>query len=224
MDKNEFYKELMSEYMFDHEKIKAAAMGKATPIKKRSGFYKTAISIGTATAAAIAAVTIGTTLLVNSGNPVDVTPANSITPSDRFRMAVEAYENAESSDEEIFLYVTFTNAETADDMQSILSKTDSTGKIKVVSVYTSYNTVISGSDNIQQLFYDNEETIKAVKIRCPQSFIRSLSKTPEVWLVETEDAFKDSEFSVIDTNGSYDDHPNFDENSVVIGDTTIVNG
>ena len=36
MNTNEFYKELMSEYSFDHEKIKKAAMGKSVQPEKRS--------------------------------------------------------------------------------------------------------------------------------------------------------------------------------------------
>lgn len=221
MNTNDFYKQLMSEYSFDHEKIKKAAMGKVTA-KKSFRFPAKVASLSVA-AAAVVAVTAGTAVFMTQGNPVSVAPLSSMSPSERFKMAAEAFENADKNTEEVFLYVTFKTAETPSDMQQILSRTDNTGKIKVISVYTTLGTEVTGSSNIAQLFEYDEENITAVKIRCPGSFIRSLSLNSEVYLVETEDAFKDAGFSVIDTETVYDDYPEYsaeESSDPVIGDTT----
>ena len=57
MNTNEFYKELMREYSFDHEKIKKAAMGKSVQPEKRSRL-RTAVMSAAGVAAALA-VTVG---------------------------------------------------------------------------------------------------------------------------------------------------------------------
>lgn len=115
------------------------------------------------------------------------------------------------------------------DMQSILSRTNNTGKIKVISVYLTDNSVVTGSSNIQELFDYNEENITAVQIRCPGNYFKKLTVSPEVYLVETEESFKESVFSVIDTGESYEDYPGYSdspeapdtsESTPVIGDTT----
>ncbi len=231
MNTNEFYKQLMSEYTFDHEKIKKTAMGKVEPKKAKRSPIKWA---SFAAAAAAVTVTVGTVAVLNSGSPVSVTPT-SMTPTERFRLSVEAYEKADENTEEVFLYVTFKACETPSDMQSILAKTDSTGKIKVITVYCNDGTEITGSSNIEQLFEDEQDNITAVKIRCPGNFFKHLSNTPEVYLVESGDAFENKIFSVIDTENSYDDYPDYGDytsasetdkpeqtDPPVIGDTTPV--
>jgi len=217
LNEKDFYKQLMSEYSFDHDKIKKAAMGKiAEPAKKRSPMKW----ISVAGAAAAIALTIGTVAIFAPGNPVSVTPANSITVEDRFKLALEAYEKADLNTEEEFLYVTFMNKETPTDMQTILARADATGEIKVVEVYLTGREVVSGNANIKELFSLDEENIVAVKIRCPGNFIKRLTDDKDVYLVETEKAFENGGFSAIDTNVS---NPTPPETSDISTETSTPN-
>ena len=86
MNTNEFYKELMSEYSFDYDKIRKAAMGKSVQAKKSR--LKT-VWLSVAGAAAAVAITFSSVALLNSGSPVVVSPTTSISAEDRFRMAME---------------------------------------------------------------------------------------------------------------------------------------
>ncbi len=215
MNEKDFYKQLMSEYSFDHDKIKKAAMGKITePAKKRSPMKW----ISVACAAAAIALTVGTVAVFAPGNPVSVTPANSVSVEDRFKLALEAYEKADLNTEEEFLYVTFMNKETPTDMQTILARADASGEIKVIEVYLTGKDVVSGSANIKELFSLDEENIVAVKIRCPGNFIKRLTDDRDVYLVETEKAFANGSFSAIDTNVSNPAPP--ETNSDTIGNST----
>ena len=205
MNTNDFYKQLMSEYSFDREEIRNAAMGKITTKKaaKKTPFpVKKVISIAAMAAAMVLAVGIGSVML--SAPPVSIEqPASSISPTERFRLAIEAYEKADENTEETNLYVTFDKSVSAVDMQNILAKTDSEGNIRVIEVYLSNSYVISGSDNIKALFDTDKENILAVKIRCPGNFIRSLTDTNGVYLVEPEEIFADEGFSVLDPTEEY---------------------
>lgn len=206
MNEKEFYKQLMSEYSFNHEKIKKAAMGKTIEREKKSPLKW----IASACAAAVAIVSVGAAgviAITSGGNPVTVTPTNSVSIEDRFKLALEAYEKADQNTEAVFLYVTFVKKETPTAMQDILARADGTGEIKVIEVYNSDNTAVSGSANIKALFEADEENIIAVKIRCPGNFIKRLSKDRDVYLVETEAAFENSNFSAIDTNVSAPEMP-----------------
>lgn len=207
MNTNEFYKELMSEYSFDHEKIKKAAMGKSVQPEKRSRI-RTAV-MSAAGAAAALAVTVGGVALFGMGNPVVASPTTSASVEDRFRMAMDAYYNADSNTEEVFLYVTFKENETPEDMRSILAKADGKGNIRVTEVYLSDGATVSGSENISALFEVNEQNITAVKVYCPGNFLKLLTRLDGVYLVETEESFKENEFFAIDTNNSYDYYPDY---------------
>ncbi len=199
MNEKDFYKQLMSEYSFNHDKIKKAAMGKITePAKKRSPIKW----ISVACAAAAIALTVGTVAIMAPGNPVSVTPANSVSVEDRFKLALEAYEKADLNTEEEFLYVTFMNKKTPTDMQTILARADATGEIKVIEVYLAGREAVSGNANIKELFSLDEENIVAVKIRCPGNFIKRLTDDRDVYLVETDKPFENGSFSAIDTNVS----------------------
>lgn len=217
MNTNEFYKELMSEYSFDHEKIKKAAMGKS--VSRKTSRLKAAW-ISAAGAAAAIAITFGSVAMLNTGSPVSVTPTTSISAEERFKMAMEAYNKADENTEEVFLYVTFKENETPEDMQKLLAKADNKGNIRVTEVYLSDDTAVSGSSNIASLFDANEKNITAVKIYCPGNFFKRLTALDGVYLVETEDTFKGNDFCAIDTSSDYDYYPDFNNSEPTPGDST----
>ena len=217
MNTNEFYKELMSEYSFDHEKIKKAAMGKS--VSRKTSRLKAAW-ISAASAAAAIAITFGSVALLNTGSPVSVTPTTSISAEERFKMAMEAYNKADENTEDVFLYVTFRENETPEDMQKILAKADNKGNIRVTEVYLADGTAVSGSSNIASLFDTNEKNITAVKVYCPGNFLKRLTALDGVYLVETEDTFKENDFCAIDTSSDYDYYPDYNNSEPIPGDST----
>ena len=145
-------------------------------------------------AAAAVAITFSSVALLNSGSPVVVSPTTSISAEDRFRMAMEAYSKADENTEDVFLYVTFRNTVTPEEMQSILAKADSKGNIRVTEVYLSDNTKVKGSEAIAALFEENAKDITAVKVYCPGNFLKKLTALDGVYLVETEDSFSKDDF------------------------------
>ena len=118
MNTNDFYKQLMSEYSFDREEIRNAAMGKITTkkaAKKTPVPVKKVISIAAMAAAMVLAVGIGSVMLSAPHVSIEQ-PASSISPTERFRLAIEAYEKADENTEETNLYVTFDKSVSAVDM------------------------------------------------------------------------------------------------------------
>ena len=172
----------MSEYSFDHDKIKKAAMGKS--VSRKTSTLKAAW-ISAAGAAAAIAITFGSVALLSTGSPVSVAPTTSISAEDRFKMAMEAYNKADKDTEDVFLYVTFKENQTPEDMQKILAKADNKGNIRVTKVYLSDGSAVSGSENIASLFDANEKSITAVKVYCPGNFLKGLTALDGVYLVET---------------------------------------
>ena len=179
-------------------------------------------------APAAVAITFSSVALLNSGSPVVVSPTTSISAEDRFRMAMEAYSKADENTEDVFLYVTFRNTVTPEEMQSILAKADSKGNIRVTEVYLSDNTKVKGSEAIAALFEENAKDITAVKVYCPGNFLKKLTALDGVYLVETEDSFSKDDFSAIDTSSEYDYYPDYSTTEPVAppdavpGDTTNV--
>ena len=142
--------------------------------------------------------------------------------------ACSAYSKAEENTEDVFLYVTFRNSVTPEEMQSILAKADSKGNIRVTEVYLSDNTKVKGSEAIAALFEENAKDITAVKVYCPGNFLIKLTALDGVYLVETEDSFSKDDFSAIDTSSEYDYYPDYSTTEPVTppdavpGDTTNV--
>ena len=225
MNTNEFYKELMNEYSFDYEKIRKAAMGKSVQAKKSR---LKAVWLSVAGAAAAIAITFSSVALLNTGSPVSVAPTTSVSAEDRFRMAMEAYNKAEENTEDVFLYVTFRDTVTPEEMQSILAKADSKGNIRVTEVYLTDGTKVKGSEDITALFDENAKDITAVKVYCPGNFLRKVTALRDVYLVETEDSFSEDDFSAIDTSSDYNYYPDYSTSDATVtpdpvpGDSTDV--
>ncbi|MGN0699122.1 MAG: hypothetical protein ACI4JV_10285 [Ruminiclostridium sp.] len=225
MNTNEFYKELMNEYSFDYEKIRKAAMGKSVQAKKSR---LKAVWLSVAGAAAAIAITFSSVALLNTGSPVSVAPTTSVSAEDRFRMAMEAYNKAEENTEDVFLYVTFRDTVTPEEMQSILAKADSKGNIRVTEVYLTDGTKVKGSEDITALFDENAKDITAVKVYCPGNFLRKFTALRDVYLVETEDSFSEDDFSAIDTSSDYNYYPDYSTSDATVtpdpvpGDSTDV--
>lgn len=196
MNTNDFYKELMSQYSFDNEKIKKNAV-KSPSLKSRlNSSFKWLAATG---AVAVLTVVVGTSVFmgISEGNPITVTPSDTLTAEQRLEYARQAYEDAKNKTEEVDLYVTFKSGLTPNEMQSTLSQASAYGTIKVVSVYFEDKTMVTGSDEIGKLFESCDKLISAVKIKCPNNVFTVLNDLEQVYIVETEDLFGDN-FTVID--------------------------
>ncbi len=184
MNKNEFYKQLMSEYTFDADKIRENAKRGKSSRQKLSPIY-----IGMSAAAAVCVVTVGTIAAVNLGKQGGVSLTDSgltqLSASDRLSNALQQLEHERGSTESKDFLVTFSASLTPAQAQSVLTGY-SDGSIPVKQLYFSDGTKISNSDDIGRIFSsgDNYE-ITGAAIYCSGDTAARMQNDPFVFLVET---------------------------------------
>jgi len=120
MNKNEFYKQLMSEYSFDADKIRANAKRGKSARQKLQPMY-----VGMTAAAAALVVTVGTLAAVNltKNNGVSLTDSGlaTLSANDRVIHAIEQLEKERGSEESKDFLVTFTSPLTPAEAQAVLT-------------------------------------------------------------------------------------------------------
>ncbi len=190
MNKNDFYKQLMSEYAFDAEKIRNNA--------KKGRFAKQKISpiaIGLTAAVAAVTVTVGTVAvsMIDDRHGVDLVGGNStlsaLSPAERIQHAIEQQSEFQNSDELQSVFVTFTQPLSPAAARSVLTAyTDE--NIPVKAVYLADGSRITGSDEVAAVFA-SEKQISGVYIECAGSVMSQLQSDNAVALVEimTENEF-----------------------------------
>ena len=184
MNKNDFYKQLMSEYTFDAEKIRNNA--------KKGRFARQKISpltIGITASVAAATVACGTlaiTMLDNK-NGISLVDTGSRTLSDlsaaeRVKAAIEQ-QNKDKDNEEIKdVLITFTSPLAPAQVEDILSEYIE-GNVPVKAVYLSDSNLIMGNEQVAAVF-KGEQTIQAVAVQCAASVKSDLQSDISVLLVE----------------------------------------
>lgn len=190
MDKNEFYKQLMSEYTFNADKIRENAKRGKSSRQKLSPMY-----IGMSAAAAVCVVTVGTIAAVNLGKSGGVTLTDTgltqLNASDRLSNALEQLELERGSTESKDFLVTFSSPMSASEAQSVLTGY-SDGSIPVKQLYFSDGTKLSGADNIGEVFTGSGSyKITGAAIYCSGNTAAQLQSDPSVFLVE---AMEESDF------------------------------
>lgn len=184
MNRNEFYKQLMSEYTFDAEKIRENAKhGKKR--QKLSPLY-----IGMTAAAAATVVTVGTIAMTNLGKDHGVsltdTGLTTLSASDRLNHALEQIEQERESSESKDFLVTFAQPMTPAQAQSVLT---SGGNIPVKQLYLSDGSRISDADQIGKIFTGGgDQRITGAAVYCSGSFAAELQDDPSVFLIEVMEA------------------------------------
>jgi len=184
VNKHDFYKQLMSEYTFDMEKIADNA--------KKGRFAKQKISpfiIGVTAAVAVCTVACGTLVLsmTNGKNGVDLVDSgnlslSALSSSERVKNAIEQQNKELNSAEQHDVLVTFTQALPSAQAQSIIaSYTDDSVPVK--AVYLADGSKVSGSEQVAQIF-GGEYSVVAICIHCEGSVMSQLQTAPEVLLVE----------------------------------------
>lgn len=184
MNKRDFYKELMSEYMFDKEKICANAKR-----GKFAGQRSLPIYIGMTAAVAGLVVTVGTVTftMLGDGRSARLVESGDLTAmSDKMRIqrAIDdMVKNAESTEEADRL-VTFTQNLSPSMAKSVLSKYFG-GSIPVTRLYMADGAIISTTNEIGTTLKNNTGEINAVVIRCSGYLSARIQEDQFVFLVET---------------------------------------
>lgn len=229
MNKNEFYKQLMSEYSFDADKIRENA--------KRGRFAKQKISpltmgiTATVAAATVACGTLAVTMLDNRNGVDLVNSGNNTlfnrTAEERIEDAIKAQLEAQDSEEIIDILVTFTVPMAPAAAQNVISNYAEDSSIPVKAVYLVDGTRLSGETQVAAAF-SGGETIYAVAIEGKASLLAELQSNPDIALaedlrnVDLENAVPIApedmtEVEIPTTNET----PDNDTTSVVIPDTGI---
>lgn len=199
MNKNDFYKQLMSEYSFDCEKIKSNAKKGRFAKQRAIPMY-----IGMTAAAAVLVVAVGTTVFTALGNndPIDHGVVLSSGPnsmrSDNERLIEaldELEENARSSEPRDVL-VTFSEALSPAEAQAVLT---ADGNIPVKKVYFADGTFASGEAQVKEAFNGTQQ-IKGAIVNCAGYVMASLNDDSRVLIVENVSESDINTIAPIDTN------------------------
>lgn len=186
MNKNDFYRELMSEYSFDADKIKKNA--------KKGRFARQKISpLSVALTAAVAACTVAVGTLaisiINSHDDGVVLDTSSntlsgLTAAERLQQALAAQDKEKENTETINVLVTFTNYMTPREAQAVIMSSVSEENVPVKAVFLSDDSRVTDKAAVEALFSGFEQNIRAVAISCPASFMGVLQQRAEVALAE----------------------------------------
>ena len=166
MNRNEFYKQLMSEYTFDADKVRENAKRG----KKRQKL--TPLYVGMSAAAAAMVVTVGTIAMTNLGRNDGVsltdTGLTTLSASDRLSHALQQLEQERESSESKDFLVTFAQPLTPAQAQSVLT---AGGNIPVKQLYLSDGSRVSDADSIGGIFTGGgDQRITGAAVYCSGSF------------------------------------------------------
>lgn len=184
MDKREFYKELMSEYSFDKEKILANAKRGRMAGRKPLPIY-----IGmTAAAAAVVVAVSGVTIAMNAdgGSGAVISPNSGIsimelTPEERIKKALAELEENGSSEEMRDVLVTFKNSLAPPQAQGVLaSQSDVTVKMLIMED----DSRVIDKSAVEAVFKGGTAKIRGAVINCPGYQMTEIDKSEFVELVE----------------------------------------
>lgn len=184
MDKHEFYKQLMSEYSFDTEKIRTNA--------KKGRYARQKISpmaIGFTAAVAACTVACGTLAfsMLGSRGGVDLVDTgaqslSALSSSERVRYAIEQQNKEQNSEVVHDVLVTFVSPLLSAQAKAIIADYTDVS-ISVKAVYLADGGKISGAEQIEAVF-GGDYDISALCIQCAGSAMSQLQTASEVFLVE----------------------------------------
>ena len=205
MNKNDFYKEIMTSYALDPEKIRMNAIKQAKKPawqKVASTYWKPAMGI-----AAAAAVTVGAVTFSNrpSAPDVIVAPEAALSASQRLIDAEKSYYNP--GDEQLYanVYVTFMEPVSYTEILMAISAVDDSGDIELCSVYLEDRVIAGDEINAFAAEHADEDSAVAAKLSLPAGFYRDIQDLSIVYLAELGSAeINDDTFVPIEVD---DDDP-----------------
>ncbi len=192
MKRRDFYKEIMSEYSFDKDKILANAKKGKFAGRKNLPMY-----IGMTAAAAAVVVAVGTaSVMLNSRQGAQYIGGSTLTAlsdEERMKRAMEEIRRNENSDELHDVLVTFTRPLAPSQVQSVLTQY-SDGNVPVKILYMADGDRAVGSEAVGEVFSDGRDAINGAVINCAgylMSKIKSSDFVYEVEIVTDEDIASD---------------------------------
>ncbi len=182
MNKKDFYKQLMSEYSFDAEKIRNNAKKGRTAGHKISPMY-----IGITAAAAVVTVAAGTAVfsLAGRNDGVSLVAENTLaalSDTQRLEKAMEEIRLSEGSSELTDVFITFTEPFSPSTVQEILTS-HSEGSVNVKMLYFADGTRAVGEEQVRSGFAGTNKISGAV-INCAGSLMVSLNNDSNIFAVE----------------------------------------
>jgi len=200
LNRNDFYKELMTEYALDPEKIRMNAIKQAKKPawqKAVSTYWKPAVGAAAAVAVTVAGVSYTTQ---SSAPDIKIAPEEALSASQRLIEAEQDYFN-QNREEKAYcnMYVTFMDAVSYNDIIFALSGVNDSGEIELCSLYLNSGKVYKGDKAMEYgLECPDEKAIVAAKINLPSVYYRDIQDLYIVYLTELgSDEINDSTFTPI---------------------------
>lgn len=186
MNKNEFYKELMTRYALDEDKIRLNALKQAKkPAWQRfaSDYWKPAL--GTAAAIAVTAAAVGYTSSYPSEPPVVVPEESALSASQRLWEAEQNYYNLQAAAALSDIYVTFSEPISYGELAVALSTVADTGEVIIDALYTE-NQEVFREEALREYeaAHDRDRTVIGAKISAPSALYRDIQDLSQVYLAE----------------------------------------
>lgn len=201
MTEKEFYRELMSRYALDPEKIRAGALKQAKKPawqKFAADYWKPAAGVAAAVALTVSAV--GYMNAKSSGPDIKVDPASALSAAQRLSEAEQNYFRLQSSENRtVNIYITFREPVSFNDMVMAFSGIADMGEIDYDTLYLADDT-IKGADAVTayKAAHGDEKAVAAVKISTLSMYYRSIQDLSSVYLAEMgSDEINDDTFCPI---------------------------
>lgn len=180
MDKREFYKELMSEYMFDKNKILANAKK-----GKMAGRKPLPLYIGMTAAAAVIITVSGVSIAMrvqdNPGAVLNPTAIMELTPEERVKNALEQLRKNQNSTEMHDVLVSFSSPMASPQAHGVLaSQSDVSVKMLIMEDDSRINT----DEGIKDVFNGGTKKISGAVIYCAGYQMAQIDESEFVNLVE----------------------------------------
>lgn len=197
MNKRDFYKELMSEYMFDKDRICANAKK-----GKFAGRKSLPIYIGMTAAVAAVVVVAGTaafTMLDRSNNAIlSSVPLAQLTEQQRVESAIDEILKKSDSKEEVCFIVYFKEPVSPSMAKGILTGY-SGGSIPIKMLYMADGTKVIGTNEIGAVLKNNTGEITAAGIQCAEYLGTKIFNNDLVAFVEKCELSDMAELTLLDT-------------------------
>lgn len=198
MNKNDFYKELMTQYALDPEKIRMNAIKQAKkPVwqKVAGDYWKPAFG-----AAAAIAVTVAGVSYANQSSAPDITvdPVEALSASQRLREAEQDYYNVQDEALRSNVYITFMEQVSYNEILMALSTVDDSGEIELCTLYFESGKLEADELAAFAANSPSEESAVAAKISLPAHYYRDIQDLSIVYLAELgSDEINDDTFTPI---------------------------
>ncbi len=184
MNRNDFYKELMSRYALDEEKIRLNALKQAKkPAWQRfaADYWKPAVGTAAAVAVTVAAVAYTS----GSSVPVPAPPTETaLSASQRLMEAEQNYYNLQADSPFSDIYITFAEPISYGDVLMSFSTIADSGEIKIESLYLDGEVITDSGVRDYGAAHSSDKTILGAKVTALSDYYRDIQDLPEVYLAE----------------------------------------